>query len=166
MTGALKERRRTFDSPAMAQSLSKLYVYLILSTKSRECTIPDHLRPTLHSYMGGILRDNQCVPLEINTEPEHAHVLFILARTEALSEVVGHLKKGATNWLHEQSAELSGFYWQSGYGAFSVSQSGVDEVRRYIQEQHEHHRKLSFQDEFRTFLNRYQIEFDERHIWD
>ena len=150
----------------MAQSLAKLYVHLIFSTKNRERIIPDHLRPALHAYMGGILRDNQCVPIEINTEPDHAHVLFNLGRTVALSDVVGHVKKGATIWLHEQAAELRGFYWQNGYGAFSVSQSNVDAMRKYIQEQREHHRKTSFQDEFRAFLRKYEIEFDERYVWD
>lgn len=150
----------------MAQSLAKLYVHLIFSTKNRERAIPDDLRPKLHSYMGGILRDNHCSSIEINTEPDHAHVLFILARTEALSDVVGQLKKGSTNWLHAQSSHLRSFYWQNGYGAFSVSQSGVDEVREYIRNQHMHHQKLSFQDEFRTFLRRYEIEFDERYVWD
>lgn len=150
----------------MAQSLAKIYVHLIFSTKNREPTIPDHLRPTLHSYMGGILRDNECVPVEINTEPDHAHVLFILARTEALSDGVGHLKKGATNWLHEQAENLGGFYWQNGYGAFSVSQSGVDDVQTYIREQREHHRRLLFQEEFRGILKKYKIEFDERYVWE
>ena len=150
----------------MAQSLSKIYVHLIFSTKSRERTIPDEIRPTLHSYMGGILRDNHCIPVEINTEPDHAHVLFILSRTAALSEVIGHLKKGSTNWLHEESPAYRGFYWQNGYGAFSVSQSGVAEVQDYIRHQREHHRKTTFQDELRAFLKRYGIEFDERYVWD
>jgi putative transposase len=150
----------------MAQSLAKIYIHLIFSTKNRVRTIPDHLRPTLHSYMGGILRDLGCVAVEINTEPDHAHVLFILARTAALSDVVGHLKKGATNWLHEQAPDLRGFYWQNGYGAFSVSQSAIEDVRRYIQQQREHHHKQTFQEEFRAFLQRYEVEFDERYVWD
>lgn len=150
----------------MAQSLAKIYIHLIFSTKNRERTIPDHLRPTLHSYMGGILRELGCVAVEINTEPDHAHVLFILARTTALSGVVGHLKKGATNWLHEQSPDLRGFYWQNGYGAFSVSQSVVEDVRQYIRQQREHHHTQTFQEEFRAFLQRYEVEFDERYVWD
>ena len=150
----------------MAQSLSKIYVHLIFSTKNRERTIPDEIRPTLHNYMGGILRDNHCIPVEINTEPDHAHVLFILSRTSALSEVIGHLKKGSTNWLHEQSPAYRGFYWQNGYGAFSVSQSGVLEVQEYIRHQRDHHRKMTFQDELRAFLKRYEVEFDERYVWD
>ncbi len=150
----------------MAQSLAKIYVHLIFSTKNRERTIPDHLRPTLHSYMGGILKEKGCVPVEINSEPDHAHVLFILSRTAALSDVIGHLKKGATNWLHEQSSDLCGFYWQNGYGAFSVSQSAIEDVREYIRNQREHHKKVTFQDELRAFLKRYEVEFDELYVWD
>jgi putative transposase len=150
----------------MAQSLAKIYVHLIFSTKNRERTIPDHLRPTLHSYMGGILKEQGCIPVEINSEPDHAHVLFTLSRTAALSEVVGNLKKGVTNWLHEQSPELRGFYWQNGYGAFSVSQSALGDVREYIRHQREHHKKVTFQDELRAFLKRYEIDFDERYVWD
>jgi putative transposase len=150
----------------MAQSLAKLYVHLVFSTKNRAPMIPDHLRPELHRYMGGILRENQCIPIEINTEPDHAHVLFLLARTCALSDVVGHLKKGSTLWLRSKDAECGSFAWQNGYGAFSVSQSGVPEVQRYIQNQREHHQKLTFQDEFRRFLTKYEIEFDERYVWD
>lgn len=150
----------------MAQSLAKIYIHLIFSTKNRERTIPDHLRPTLHRYMGGILNEQGCTPVEINTEHDHAHVLFILSRTVALSEAIGHLKKGATNWLHEQSLDLKGFYWQNGYGAFSVSQSAVENVREYIRNQREHHKKVTFQDELRAFLKRYEIEFDERYVWD
>ncbi len=150
----------------MAQSLAKIYIHLILSTKNRERTIPDDLRPTLHSYMGGILRDCGCTSVEINTEPDHAHVLFLLARTSTLSEVVGNLKKGSTVWLHEQRPELKGFYWQNGYGAFSVSKSSVAEVQAYVRNQKEHHAKQSFQDAFRVWLQRYEIEFDERYVWD
>src|SRR4051812_35010160 len=104
----------------MAQSLAKLYIHLVFSTKNRERVIPDEIRPALHAYMGGILRDLTCIPVEINTEPEHAHVLFLLARTIAPSDIVGQFKKGSTNWLQEQRADLRNFHWQNGYGAFSV----------------------------------------------
>lgn len=150
----------------MAQSLAKLYIHLIFSTKNRERVLPDDLRPALHDYMGGILRDLGCIAVEINTEPEHTHALFILARTAALSDVVGHLKKGSTNWLQQQRPELREFHWQNGYGAFSVSQSNVDAVREYIRNQREHHRRQSFEDEFRAILRKHDVEFDERYVWD
>jgi len=149
----------------MAQSLAKIYIHAIFSTKSRERVLTDEHRSALHDYMGGILRDLGCVSVEINTEPDHAHVLFVLSRTKCVSEVIGELKRGSGVWLQAQHLQFKGVHWQNGYGAFSVSQSGVEEVREYIRSQHEHHRKLSFQDEFRTMLRKYQIECDERYVW-
>lgn len=114
----------------------------------------------------GILRDLGGTAVEINSEPDHAHLLFLASRTETLSDVVRQLKTGSNLWLQEQRPEFSHFHWQNGYGAFSVSQSGVEEVRDYIRRQREHHRVMTFQDEYRKFLARYEIEFDERHVWD
>ncbi len=144
----------------------KIYVHVVFSTKSRERVLLSDLASNLHDYMGGILRDLGCASIEINTEPDHAHVLFVLSRTKQLSEVIGELKRGSGVWLQAQRLELRRFHWQNGYGAFSVSQSGIEEVREYIPNQHEHHRKLSFQDEPRVKLRKYQIEFDERYVWD
>ena len=150
----------------MPQSLAKLYVHMIFSTKNREAFLePGHI-DTLHAYMGGILRNAGCEPVEINAEPDHAHVLFVLGRTATLSDVVSKLKQGSTVWLREQHPLLRGFHWQSGYGAFSVSQSNVEDVRRYIRDQKEHHRTKTFQEEFRTMLKRYKIEWDEKYVWD
>ena len=150
----------------MAQSLAKIYIHAVFSTKNRERVLSSTLASSLHDYMGGILRDLGCSSVEINTEPDHAHVLFVLPRTKNVSEVIGELKRGSGVWLQAQDPGLSAFHWQNGYGAFSVSQSGVEEVREYIRNQHERHRKLSFQDEFRAMLRKYQIEFDERYVWD
>jgi hypothetical protein len=89
-----------------------------------------------------------------------------MTRTESISDVVGQIKKSANDWLRNRDPQFKSFCWQDGYGAFSVSQSAVGEVRKYIRNQREHHKKVSFQDEFRTFLKRYEIEFDEQHVWD
>ena len=150
----------------MPQSLAKLYVHLVFSTKNRERIISDAIRPDLHAYMGGILNGLHCSPLEINSEPDHTHLLFLLGRTVALSDVVGNVKKSTTDWLRTKGPEFAAFHWQAGYGAFSVSQSAVENVRHYIHNQREHHRTCSFQDEFRSFLTKYEIEFDERYVWD
>jgi REP element-mobilizing transposase RayT len=99
----------------MPQSLSKIYVHLIFSTKNREPVIPRLLYPELHAYMGGILRDLGCTPVEINTEPDHAHLMFVLSRTEPLSVIVGQLKAGSTGWLQKQLPDLQNFHWQNGY---------------------------------------------------
>ena len=150
----------------MPQSLSKVYVHLIFSTKGRERTVPDEIRPALHAYMGGILKGVGCTPVEINTEPDHCHTLFLLSRTASLSEVVSHLKKSSNDWLRQQGPQFGEFLWQGGFGAFSVSQSQVEEVRTYVRNQREHHRVRTFQEELRAFLNAYAVEYDERYLWD
>jgi putative transposase len=150
----------------MAQSLAKVFLHLIFSTKNRVRVLPDDIRPALHDYMGGILRDADCSSIEINTEPDHAHILFLFSRSATISNVVRDVKKSSTNWLRGQHANFRDFYWQHGYGAFSVSSSNVETVREYIRNQREHHQKQSFQDEFRTFLKKHEVEFDERYVWD
>lgn len=150
----------------MPQSLAKLYVHLVFSTKNRERVLADEVRMDLHAYMGGILKGMDCMPIEINSEPDHAHVLFMLGRSVAVSEVVGGIKKGATDWLRARSPNYEGFHWQSGYGVFSVSRSAVDTVRKYIRNQREHHRGKSFMDEYRTMLEKHEIEYDERYVWE
>ena len=150
----------------MPQSLAKIHVHLVFSTKNRERVIRDDVRPDLHAYMGGILRDLGSTPIEINTEPDHAHVLLLLGRTHALAEIVGQLKRGSSAWLKTRDSCYASFHWQNGYGAFSVSQSAVHEAREYIKTQHDHHKRVAFQDEFRAFLRRHEIDCDERYVWD
>ena len=150
----------------MPQSLAKIYVHLIFSTKNRERVIMDEIRSELHSYMGGILRKWETLGLEINSEPDHAHTLFLLPRIHSLSDLIGQLKRGSSSWLKTQDPVFKSFHWQNGFGAFSVSQSGVDEVRKYIREQREHHRTMTFQDEYRAFLRKYEVAYDERYVWD
>src|SRR5436853_2355450 len=99
----------------MAQSLAKIYVHLIFSTKDRSRTLPDDVRPDLHAYMGGTLKGLGCSPIEINSEPDHLHALFLLARTEALSDVVGHLKKSSNDWLRSRGPQFERFFWQAGF---------------------------------------------------
>ena len=150
----------------MPQSLSKLYVHLVFSTKNRDRLLAADDSPDLHAYIGGTLKGMGCVPVEINTEPDHAHILFLIGRTNALSDIVGGVKKSATDWLRAKSPRYKGFHWQAGYGGFSVGQSAVEEVREYIRNQHEHHRVKTFQEEYRSFLKKYEIEYDERYVWD
>ena len=116
----------------MSQSLAKIYIHLIFSTKNREQCIPYNIGVELHGYLGGILNGLGCSPIEINTEPDHAHLLFVMARTESISDVVGQIKKSSNDWLRNRDQQFRSFYWQGGYGAFSVSQSAVEEVRQYI----------------------------------
>ena len=150
----------------MPQSLARLHVHLVFSTKNREPIITDAVRDSLHAYMATVLHNLGCAPVLINSVEDHTHLLFDLARTVSLSQAVEDVKKASSKWIKTQGRELAGFAWQSGYGAFAVSESNVDAVREYIANQREHHRKKSFQEEYRQFLERHRIAFDERYVWD
>jgi REP element-mobilizing transposase RayT len=138
----------------------------IFSTKRREPLVTPDVASSLYGYMAGILQAKQCPTLVIGGMPDHVHALFVLARTRSLSEVVEDLKKDSSKWIKTQAASFRGFYWQAGYGAFSIGQSSVEETRRYIENQTEHHKTRTFQDEYRLFLTKYGVSFDERYVWD
>lgn len=148
----------------MPQSLARVPLHLIYSTKHREGSISDSVRESLHRYQAGILRNLGCEPIIINSVDDHIHALFELSRTASIAGVVEEVKKSSSKWMKSQG--VSGFAWQAGYGAFGVSSSNIDRVRRYIENQREHHRDVSFQEEFRLFLTRHGISFDERYVWD
>ncbi len=150
----------------MSQSLAKNLIHLVFSTKERSPSIVDAARVELHKYAGGILRDLDSPSLVMNSVKDHIHILFNLHRTKALSDVVMELKRGTSKWMKDQGPRHALFYWQAGFGAFSVSQSKVESVREYIAMQDEHHHERTFQDEFRDLLIRHEIEFDERYVWD
>lgn len=150
----------------MPQSLAKNLIHLVFSTKERRPVLEDSVREELHRYACGILSDLESPALVINSVADHVHVLFNLHRTKALADVVMELKRGTSKWIKTKGAQFALFQWQNGYGAFSISQLAVAEVSDYIRDQAEHHRKMSFQDEFRRLLQRYEIQFDERHVWD
>jgi REP element-mobilizing transposase RayT len=151
---------------AVPQSLARNLVHLIFSTKHRVPVLSDRIRDELHAYMAGVLKEWDSPALEIGSVADHVHILFCLSKNHALAKVVEHVKKGPSKWLKTQGREFADFHWQAGYGAFSVSQSNVPRVRTYIQGQAEHHRRRTFQDEFRAFLKRHQVEYDERYVWD
>ncbi len=151
----------------MAQSLAKILLHVVFSTKERRPFLKDvALREELHRYLGGILTNLDCQPLIIGGVEDHVHLLFVHSRTATVADVVKELKRGSTLWLKTKAPSLSDFVWQSGYGVFSIGQSQVEDVCAYIAGQEEHHRKISFQDEFRRLLQRYEIAFDERYVWD
>ena len=150
----------------MSQSLARLPVHLVFSTKNREPRITDAVRDSLHAYMAAVLQNLSCVPVLINSVDDHVHILFDLARTLSVSEAVEEVKKSSSKWIKTQGKEFAGFAWQAGYGAFAVSASNVAAVCDYIAGQREHHRKKSFREEYRLFLERHGINFDERYVWD
>jgi putative transposase len=122
------------------------------------------LREELHRYIGGILKERDCEPIITGGTEDHVHGLFALSRTRAVAEIIKEIKRSSTRWLKNKG--LDDFAWQSGYGIFSIGFSQMGDVRDYVAGQEEHHRKISFQDEFRKLLQRYEIEFDERYVWD
>lgn len=148
----------------MPQSLAGVLVHLVFSTKNREPSIAAAIRPLLHAYLGGIIDTLGCSPLTVGGTVDHVHILFSLCRTQTIADVVEEAKKGSSKWMKRQGHP--DFWWQAGYGAFSVAQSQVSTVSRYIARQEEHHRVHSFQAELRHLLTRYQLPFDERYVWD
>jgi putative transposase len=149
----------------MPQSLSKVLVHLIFSTKHREPLIGPEIRPRLHAYLVGILDNLKSPSLQTGGAADHVHTLFVLGRTISQAELVEQVKKSSSKWMKAEGG-VPGFTWQAGYGAFSIGESQVDTVIHYIRNQEEHHRKVTFQDEFRKFLERYKIACDERYVWD
>ncbi len=151
----------------MSQSLAKILIHTVFSTKERRPFLSDKsVREKLHRYLGGILLQHDSQPIVIGGVEDHAHILSTLSRTGTAAEMVKELKRGSSLWLKAKSPDLHDFAWQNGYGMFSIGFSQVEPVRHYITGQEEHHRKISFQDEFRELLRRYAIEFNELYVWD
>ena len=151
----------------MAQSLARLWTHLIFSTKNRFPFLSDKkLRTDTNAYLAKMLRQQDCETLVVNGVEDHIHGLFALSRTHSIASVVKEIKRTSSAFAKELSPNQAKFHWQHGYGAFSVSQSNLEEVIRYIENQEEHHKRVSFQDEYRAFLKAYGIEYDERYVWD
>jgi REP-associated tyrosine transposase len=151
----------------MAQSLSRLWTHLIFSTKERFPFLADEqIRSDMHSYLATVLRSHDCETLIVDGATDHIHALFDLSRKHSTATVVKEIKRTSSAWIKELSPQLRKFHWQNGYGAFSVSQSHVSRVGQYIEQQERHHQRKTFEDEYRQFLKSYQIDFDERYVWD
>ena len=150
----------------MPQSLARIHIHLIFSTKNRERLLSDEIRSDLHAYMATILNNIRCSAVLINSVEDHVHALLELGRTVSVSDAVEEVKKHSSKWIKTQDPHLKNFAWQTGYGAFAVSESNVDAVLKYIADQQEHHRVRTFQDEYRAFLKKHSLDFDERYVWD
>jgi REP element-mobilizing transposase RayT len=150
----------------MPQSLASVLVHLIYSTKNREPFITSVVETELYAYQATVFNEMGCPALIINGTADHVHALFRLSRTVTISDLVEEVKKRSSKWIKSKGATFAAFQWQGGYGAFSIGGSGVEELRRYIADQKEHHRHRTFQEEFRAFLAKYQVEYDERYVWD
>ena len=151
----------------MPQSLAQIYIHLVFSTKERQAYLQDlTLRKEMHDYLGGACNGLNCPVLRVGGVADHVHVLFRLGRSISVADLVKEVKRESSKWVKTKAASAQDFSWQNGYGAFSISPSHVDAVRVYIEEQEEHHRDVSFQDEFRRLLTKYGLEWDERFVWD
>ena len=150
----------------MPQSLTKVYVHLVFSTKYRQPLIDDTIKPELFAYLGGICEALECHPVRVGGHDDHVHILCILSKKIALMKLLEEVKKSSSKWIKTKGEAYKNFYWQDGYGAFSVNPAEIAVVVRYIENQAAHHQKRNFQNEFRAFLRKYQVEFDEKYVWD
>lgn len=148
----------------MPQSLSKIYLHLIFSTKCRQTNIQSNIKAELHAYMGGILNSLGCPVIIVGGMSDHVHLLFCMNRKKSVSDIVKELKANTTIWYKKRIG--CNFAWQRGYAVFSVSQSQVENVLKYIENQEVHHKKQTFKEEYRAFLKGYKINFDETYVWD
>ena len=150
----------------MAQSLSKVYVHITFSTKNRQNLIDDKIKESLFEYLGGICKGLECSPIQVGGYKNHIHVLCLLSKKVAQMKLMEELKKRSSLWIKTKGDNYSNFYWQDGYGIFSVNPTEIDVVVDYIKNQEKHHEKLSFKDELLAFLRKYKVEYDERYLWD
>ncbi len=150
----------------MPQSLSCILIHLVFSTKNRVPFLSRDIQDELHAYLVGILNGIDCPSYRVGGAEDHVHLFFALSRTRTIAQVVETLKTSSSKWIKTKGAEFQEFHWQSGYGAFSVSASHADAVVEYIRDQEAHHQKTTFQDEYRKLLEKYDVAFDEKYVWD
>jgi REP element-mobilizing transposase RayT len=150
----------------MGQSLVKNYIHIVFSTKHRIPLIHPPVEAELHRYLGGICNKLACPVLKVGGYTDHIHLLIMLSKKLALMKVLEELKSHSSKWIKTKGLAYETFYWQDGYGAFSVNPSGVDTVIKYIENQHDHHGTKSFQEEYRAFLKKYKVDYDEKYVWD
>ena len=150
----------------MPQSLSSILIHLIFSTKNREPLLSPEIDAELYPYIASIFKAMKSPALIIDGASDHLHTLFSLSRVVTIADLVEEVKTESSKWIKTKGQEFRNFHWQNGYGAFSISQSEVATVQRYIRRQKEHHRRVTFQDEYRRFLAAYEVEYDERYVWD
>lgn len=150
----------------MPQSLSYLLTHIVFSTKDRAPVLDPVARPALHAYLATVARNVDCECFRVGGVADHVHLAVRLSRTITMAQLIEEMKTSSSKWLKTQSPALAAFAWQRGYGAFSVGPSDLNALLHYIDTQEEHHKTRTFQDEYRAFLKKYGIEYDERYVWD
>ena len=175
--GSVKQKTQSAESaihlrvfflqyPVMPQSLSKVIVHIIFSTKNREPWLDTDVRPRMHAYLATICRDAGVDFVHVGGVADHVHIVTTLPRTVSQAELVEKSKKTSSKWIKTLDPRYRSFFWQRGYGAFSVSPSQLEAVLQYTETQQDHHRVRSFQEEYRELLRKHEIDFDERYVWD
>ncbi|MEX6690391.1 IS200/IS605 family transposase [Danxiaibacter flavus] len=150
----------------MSQSLSKVYIHLTFSTKKRAPIIDDNIKDSLWEYVGGICKGIGCDPVQVGGYTDHVHILCALSKKITVSQMIEDIKKQSSKWIKTKDPKYKDFYWQNGYGAFSVNPSEIEIVTTYIKNQEQHHKVYRYQEELIAFLKKYHIEYDERYLWD
>ena len=150
----------------MPQSLHCKYGHIVFSTKNRQPIITGDVEPRLFEYLGGIVRGLNARLLEINGTANHLHLLIRESKSTADQDFMAQLKGDSSRWVNNTFGDHPRFSWQDGYGWFSVSPADVDTAAAYIRNQKAHHKLLTFEDEFRQFLKKYNVEYNERYVWD
>jgi putative transposase len=149
----------------MGQSLVKNYIHIIFGTRFRQPWITESIESELHAYLGGICKKLDCTPIKVGGYSDHVHVLCMLSKKFALMKLVEELKAHSSKWIKTKDDSFKNFYWQGGYGAFSVKPSEVDSLIRYIDQQKLHHTGITFQDEYLEIFKFYKVDFDDRYLW-
>jgi|TARA_B110000908_G_scaffold171472_1_gene234350 putative transposase len=150
----------------MPQSLSQVILHVIFSTKSRAPFIDEQIIKEMHAYLATTSRDQGWECYRVGGVEDHVHLLVRQPRIAKLSDFIGHIKRNATKWMHTKGDSYKDFAWQDGYGAFSIGCSQMESVIDYIDRQKEHHEKLTFQEEYKLVLQKYNIEYEEKYVWD
>jgi putative transposase len=150
---------------SMPQSLTNILIHIIFCTKNRVPLIDDEIEPELLKYITTVIQNTGSHLIKLGGTPDHIHILCALSKTIAISDLIENIKTSSSNWMKSKGTKYTDFFWQKGYGAFSIGQSGVPQLISYIENQKEHHKKVSFQEELRMLLDKYQVKFDERYIW-
>lgn len=150
----------------MSQSLANVLIHVVFSTKNRMPFIQADIEDELYAYLATACRSLGCPALKVGGTEDHVHLLCSLARTTTIADLLEGIKADSSKWIKTKGARYKDFAWQNGYGAFSIGQSQVETLKGYISRQKQHHRQRTFQDELRAILKRYEVDYDERYVWD
>ena len=150
----------------MPQSLSRVILHIVFSTKNREPWLSSDIRPRIHAYLATVCRDIGSDAPEVGGVADHVHIVATIPRTVSQAEMIEKIKKSSSKWIKGIDTRYRGFFWQRGYSAFSVSLSQLNAVLQYVRTQEEHHRTRTFQEEYRELVRKHGVEFDEKYVWD